>query len=238
MRKLGKRRLTLTLQHPLPALPVELAEWPLELEDQGGASSTTASTRRPRTPACRTLLRRLAELGIDFKDLDTTSTSARGHFRRFGGAGGMTQPVNLGGIWAIYRYELSRTVRTIWQSVATPVITTALYFIVFGSAIGSRMQRGRRRQLRRLHRARPDHAVASDPEPLERLDRHLLPEIHRHDLRDSCRRPMSSIEAVVGLCRRGGHEVGRHRHHHSRDRHSLRAGAHRASVLDGRLPRS
>ena len=48
--------------------------------------------------------------------------------------------INLGGIWAIYRYELSRTVRTIWQSVATPVLTTALYFIVFGSAIGSRMR--------------------------------------------------------------------------------------------------
>jgi ABC-2 type transport system permease protein len=48
--------------------------------------------------------------------------------------------VNLGGIWAIYRYELSRTVRTIWQSVATPVITTALYFIVFGGAIGSRIR--------------------------------------------------------------------------------------------------
>jgi len=46
---------------------------------------------------------------------------------------------NAGGVWAIYRYELSRTVRTIWQSVATPVITTALYFVVFGSAIGSRM---------------------------------------------------------------------------------------------------
>ena len=47
--------------------------------------------------------------------------------------------INVGGIWAIYRYELSRTVRTIYQSVATPVITTALYFVVFGSAIGSRM---------------------------------------------------------------------------------------------------
>ena len=47
--------------------------------------------------------------------------------------------LNLGGVWAIYRYELSRTVRTIWQSVATPVITTALYFVVFGGAIGSRI---------------------------------------------------------------------------------------------------
>jgi ABC-2 type transport system permease protein len=46
---------------------------------------------------------------------------------------------NFRGMWAIYRYELSRTVRTVWQSVATPVITTALYFVVFGGAIGSRI---------------------------------------------------------------------------------------------------
>jgi ABC-2 type transport system permease protein len=46
---------------------------------------------------------------------------------------------NLPGIWAIYRTEMARTRRTILQSVATPVITTVLYFIVFGSAIGSRM---------------------------------------------------------------------------------------------------
>jgi ABC-2 type transport system permease protein len=46
---------------------------------------------------------------------------------------------NLGGVWAIYRYEFQRTLRTIWQSVATPVITTALYFVVFGAAIGSRI---------------------------------------------------------------------------------------------------
>ena len=48
--------------------------------------------------------------------------------------------INRNGIWAIYRAEMARTVRTVWQSVATPVITTALYFIVFGGAIGSRMQ--------------------------------------------------------------------------------------------------
>jgi ABC-2 type transport system permease protein len=46
---------------------------------------------------------------------------------------------NIGGVWAIYRYELSRTLRTIYQSVATPVITTSLYFVVFGGAIGSRI---------------------------------------------------------------------------------------------------
>jgi ABC-2 type transport system permease protein len=48
---------------------------------------------------------------------------------------------NLPGMWAIYRTEMVRTRRTVWQSVATPVITTVLYFVVFGGAIGSRMQR-------------------------------------------------------------------------------------------------
>ena len=52
----------------------------------------------------------------------------------------MRMSINLNGIWAIFRGEMARTVRTILQSVATPVLTTALYFIVFGSAIGSRMQ--------------------------------------------------------------------------------------------------
>ncbi len=47
--------------------------------------------------------------------------------------------MNLTGVRAIYRFEMSRMWRTLLQSVAAPVITTALYFIVFGSAIGSRI---------------------------------------------------------------------------------------------------
>lgn len=47
--------------------------------------------------------------------------------------------VNWRGIATIYRYEIHRFGRTFWTSLMTPVITTSLYFIVFGSAIGSRM---------------------------------------------------------------------------------------------------
>ena len=47
--------------------------------------------------------------------------------------------MNLHGIWAIYKFEMARAIRTLWQSLITPVITTSLYFIVFGAAIGSRM---------------------------------------------------------------------------------------------------
>ncbi len=43
-------------------------------------------------------------------------------------------------IWAMYRFQMVRFFRTIGESLATPVITTALYFVVFGSAIGGRMQ--------------------------------------------------------------------------------------------------
>ena len=47
--------------------------------------------------------------------------------------------MNWHGIAAIYRFEMARWGRTLWQSLITPVITTALYFVVFGAAIGSRM---------------------------------------------------------------------------------------------------
>jgi ABC-2 type transport system permease protein len=43
------------------------------------------------------------------------------------------------GVLAIYRFEMARATRTLWQSLVTPVITTALYFVVFGAAIGGRM---------------------------------------------------------------------------------------------------
>ncbi len=46
---------------------------------------------------------------------------------------------NRHGIWAIYRFEMARALRTLLQSLVTPVITTSLYFVVFGAAIGSRM---------------------------------------------------------------------------------------------------
>ncbi|WP_174273854.1 ABC transporter permease [Sphingomonas bacterium] len=47
--------------------------------------------------------------------------------------------LNLHAIRAIYRFELARTWRTLFQSIFTPVLTTSLYFVVFGSAMGGRM---------------------------------------------------------------------------------------------------
>jgi ABC-2 type transport system permease protein len=46
---------------------------------------------------------------------------------------------NRHGVWAIYKFEMARALRTLVQSLVTPVITTSLYFVVFGAAIGSRL---------------------------------------------------------------------------------------------------
>jgi len=47
--------------------------------------------------------------------------------------------MNFYGIKAIYTYEMARTGRTLFQSIVSPVISTSLYFVVFGAAIGSRI---------------------------------------------------------------------------------------------------
>jgi ABC-2 type transport system permease protein len=47
--------------------------------------------------------------------------------------------MNLHAIHAIYSFEMARTFRTLMQSIASPVLSTSLYFVVFGAAIGSRM---------------------------------------------------------------------------------------------------
>ncbi len=48
--------------------------------------------------------------------------------------------MNLHAVQAIYRFEMNRTWRTLLQSIVSPVVSTSLYFLVFGAAIGSRMQ--------------------------------------------------------------------------------------------------
>ena len=74
MQQLGRKRLTLQLQRPLQALPPELADWPLTLADGGHALVHEFDTARDASNLPE-LLRRLAGLGIDFKDLQTEQSS-------------------------------------------------------------------------------------------------------------------------------------------------------------------
>ncbi|MCP5431943.1 MAG: ABC transporter ATP-binding protein [Alphaproteobacteria bacterium] len=74
MRKLGKRRLTLCLQEPMAALPPELAQWRLDLAPGGLELGYTFDAHDERT-GVPSLLRRLSDLGIAFKDLHTSQSS-------------------------------------------------------------------------------------------------------------------------------------------------------------------
>jgi len=74
MRKLGKKQLTLQLQNPLQRLPDELSGLALELTDEGRTLVYTFDTQTEET-GIAALLKRLGELGIDFKDLHSSESS-------------------------------------------------------------------------------------------------------------------------------------------------------------------
>ena len=74
MHKLGKKQLTLQLRTQLSQLPAELSAYPLELTDDGHVLVYTFDTQLKET-GIETLLRRLTELGIDFKDLHSSESS-------------------------------------------------------------------------------------------------------------------------------------------------------------------
>jgi ABC-2 type transport system ATP-binding protein len=73
MKKLGKRQLTLHLQKPLPAIPIELAPWNLELKGDGLDLVYTVNSTD--SVDISTLLKQLSELSIDIKDLQTQQSS-------------------------------------------------------------------------------------------------------------------------------------------------------------------
>ena len=81
------------------------------------------------------LLQDLDRAGIAFKDLQTRQSSLEDIFVSLV----REEHMNLHAIRAIYRFEMARTWRTILQSIVSPVVSTSLYFVVFGSAIGSRI---------------------------------------------------------------------------------------------------
>jgi ABC-2 type transport system ATP-binding protein len=74
MTKLGKKRLTLNLAEPLAAIPAELADWTLELAGDGHEIHYVFDANAERT-GIPSLLRRMSDLGIAFRDLNTSQTS-------------------------------------------------------------------------------------------------------------------------------------------------------------------
>jgi ABC-2 type transport system ATP-binding protein len=74
MKKLGKREMVVSLVEPLATIPAELDEWHLALEDEGRFLRYTFDAQAERT-GIPSLLRKLADMGIGFKDLDTSKSS-------------------------------------------------------------------------------------------------------------------------------------------------------------------
>jgi ABC-2 type transport system ATP-binding protein len=74
MTKLGKKQLTLHLQDPLAAVPPELSDWRLALNEDGSELEYTFDATTERT-GIASLLRRMGDLGIAYKDLNTSQSS-------------------------------------------------------------------------------------------------------------------------------------------------------------------
>ena len=74
MKKLGRKTLTLQLQEPLEVLPAELSEWVLELKSDGTELEYVFDSNAERT-GVPSLLRRLSDIGVGFKDLSTRQSS-------------------------------------------------------------------------------------------------------------------------------------------------------------------
>jgi len=74
MKQLGKKRLTLQLQEAMEAVPAELADWRLTLQD-GGKALVYDFDARDEGTGIPMLLRRMSELGIAYKDLQTEQSS-------------------------------------------------------------------------------------------------------------------------------------------------------------------
>jgi ABC-2 type transport system ATP-binding protein len=89
MRKLGKRQLTLTLQAPLAAVPADLADWQLALNADGHELQFTFDAALEQT-GVGPLLRRLEQLGIGWRDLNTRETSLEEIFVSLVGRGART----------------------------------------------------------------------------------------------------------------------------------------------------
>jgi ABC-2 type transport system ATP-binding protein len=81
MKKLGKKQLTLNLLEPLVSIPLELSDWRLALKGAGYELEYTFDNNDERT-GIRTLLERLSDLGIAYKDLNTRQSSLEDIFVR------------------------------------------------------------------------------------------------------------------------------------------------------------
>ena len=136
--------------------------------------------------------------------------------------------MNVHAIRAIYTFEMARTRRTLMQSIISPVISTSLYFVVFGAAIGSRIPQ--------VDGISYGAFIVPGLIMLSLLTQSIsnasfgiyFPQVHRHDLRAAVGAGLVSRDRPQ-LRRRGGDQVDHPRPDHPRDGGAVRAAADRPS---------
>ncbi len=233
MKKLGKKQLAVHLRAPLEALPH--GAWRSPARTHRGRLHARLQFRRAggrirhsRTPENARRSRHR------FSGSPNPRKFARGYLRQSGEDARMT--LNLHAIRAIYVFEMARTFRTLMQSIASPVISTSLYFVVFGAAIGSRIQE--------IDGISYGAFIIPGLIMLSLLTESIsnasfgiyMPKYSRHHLRNPLRAHLRRRDRDR-LCRRGGDEVADPRHPHPHHRALLRRLRDPASLLDGALPR-
>ena len=229
MRKLGKQAADAAAAAAAGRrFPPRLPRYRLELADDGAELVYTFDTQGERTGIAALLQRprrgrhRLQGPADRRRARSRTSSSSLVKDRR----------MNIHAIRAIYRVRDGAHVphADAEHRLAGAVDVAVLRRVRLGDRLAH--QRDRRRQLRRLHRARPDHAVAADAEHLERVVRHLFPEVLRHDLRAAVGAGLRASRSCIGYVGAAATKSIILGAHHPRDRRAVRAAA-RSSTRSG-----
>ena len=197
MRKLGSKQLTLQLAETLDEVPAALAGYGLELSPDGGELVYTYDSQAERMEIAD-LLADLGAAGVRFRDLQTKQSSLEEIFVDLVKEAAMN-------FHAITRNLQVRDGEDLPHAASEHRLARHLDLAVLrGLRRGDRLahrERGGGR-LRLVHRARPHHADPAHPEHLQRVLRHLLPQVHRHHLR---------VALGTGLLRRDHHRLRRGR---------------------------
>ena len=143
--------------------------------------------------------------------------------------------MNFHAVKAIYRFEMARTFRTLLQSVVSPVVSTSLYFVVFGAAIGSRITE--------VGGVSYGAFIVPGLIMLSLLTQSIsnasfgiyFPKFIG-TIYELLSAPVSFVEIVHRLCRGGGDQVDHDRADHPCDRRAVRAASDPASVLHAAFP--
>ncbi len=134
MRKLGRKQLSVELTEPMTTVPPALAGFGVTLEGEGTRLVYDCHPDKAGRP-----FRRCSRHFRPRASASRTSRRGRARWKTFSWNWWRADDEFRSG-QAIYLFEMARTRRTILQSVVSPVISTSLYFIVFGAAVGSRIQ--------------------------------------------------------------------------------------------------